>query len=409
MSALDVIKSQNFTEINKLFKRPVFKVAQADAIKQYHIEQHDIFDTVKRPYRKISRDTGRKDSNDNPIRQDILVDVVRVGISWQDTITETRVGFILSNPVTTNVIWDTESNKEKQLVNLVEKIQNDNKMDYKNKEILRRKLSELEVAEIWYFIDQGEGEKPRYTLRCKIVSPELGDTLYPLFDKNGSLIAFRRDYVLNDGQKDVSYSDVYTDEFEYKYINQQGWKLDPNIVAVSKETGELIPKNPVPNIAGKMLINYYQQTEPCWSKVQSMISRHETLISNHGGMNDKFGNPLFVVSGEIQGEIIDNTTGSVMQMENGATAQYAELSSEPQSISLEITNLERFIRLMSKTPDMSIQAMASIGNVASASLEIMLNDPHIAVRNEEESFGIGLQRRLNIIKPQLLLPLCLKT
>jgi hypothetical protein len=121
MSALDVIKSQNFTEINKLFKRPVFKVAQADAIKQYHIEGHDVFDPVKRPWRKISRDTGRKDSNDNPIRQDILVDVVRVGISWQDTITETRVGFTLSNPVTTNVIWDTESDKENNLLSWLKK------------------------------------------------------------------------------------------------------------------------------------------------------------------------------------------------------------------------------------------------------------------------------------------------
>jgi SPP1 family phage portal protein len=398
MSALDVIRTMDFKEINKLFKRPVFKVAQTDALKQYHVEQHDVFDQVKRPYRKISRDTGRKDTNDNPIRQDVLVDVVRVGISWQDTITETRVGFTLSNPVTTNVIWDTESDKEKQLVKLVEKIQNDNKMDYKNKEILRRKLSEMEVAEIWYFIDQGEGEKPRYTLRCKIVSPELGDTLYPLFDKNGSLIAFRRDYVLSDGQKDISYSDVYTDEFEYKYVNKQGWILDPDIVAISKETGEMIPANPVPNVAGKMLINYYQQSEPCWAKVQTMINRHETITSNHGGMNDKFGNPLFIVAGEIQGEIVDNTTGSVMQMENGATAQYAQLASEPQSISLEQTNLEKFIHKMSKTPDISFEEMKGIGNVAGVALELMFLDAHIGVKNEEESFGIGLQRRLNIIK-----------
>jgi SPP1 family phage portal protein len=397
MSALEIIKLQDFKEIQKLFKRPVFKVSKADAMKQYQVSEHDVLSNVKRPYRKISRDTGRKDTEGNVIRQDVLVDVVRVGISWQDTITETRVGFTLSTPITTNVIWDTESDKEKQLVKLVEKIQNDNKMDYKNKEILRRKLSELEVAEIWYFVETGE-TKPAYTLRCKIVSPQLGDELYPLFDKNGSLIAFRRDYVLNDGQKDIKYSDVYTDEFEYKYVNRDGWILDPDIVAVSKETGELVPANPVPNIVGKMLINYYQQLEPCWAKVQTMISRHETITSNHGGMNDKFGNPLFIVSGEIQGEIIDNTTWSVMQVENGATAQYAQLASEPQSIKLEQENLEKFIHKMSKTPDISFEQMKGIGNVAGVALELMFLDAHIGVKNEEETFGIGLQRRLNIIK-----------
>jgi len=281
---------------------------------------------------------------------------------------------------------------------LVERIQNDNKMDYKNKEILRRKLSELEVAVIWYYINTDD-PKQKFALKSKIISPELGDTLYPLFDVNGTMIAFRRDYKLADGAKMIEHSDIYTAEFEYKYIKKEGsWILDPDIVAKSVEIGDYVLSNPIPNAAKKILIEYYCQKRPVWHNVQSMIDRHETLTSNHGGMNDKFGAPIFIVAGEIQGEIIDNATGSVMQLENGATADYANLASEPQSISLEQTNLEKFIYTMSQTPDITFGQMKELGNISGVALKLLFMDAHMAVFAEEESFGIGLQRRLNIIK-----------
>jgi len=348
--------------------------------------------------RKIKIDSTTKDSLGNVIWIDKWIDVVRVGIPWQNIITERRVGFTLSHPVKTNVIWDTGSEKEKQLVKLVEQIQNDNKMDYKNKEILRRKLSELEVAVIWYYVVTDD-PKHKFTLNSKIISPELGDTLYPLFDMNGTMISFRRDYKLSEGGKDIEHSDLYTADFEYKYIKREGsWIIDPDAKAKSIETGVYVPANPVPNPAKKILIEYYNQKKPIWYNVQSMINRHEMLTSNHGGMNDKFGAPIFTVAGEIQGEIIDNAQGSLMQLENGATAQYAQLASEPQSISLEQTNLEKFIYTMSQTPNISFDQMMTIGQMSGFAAEMIFTDSHMGVRMEEETFGIGLQRRLNIIK-----------
>ncbi|HCT86135.1 MAG TPA: hypothetical protein DF296_13170 [Candidatus Margulisbacteria bacterium] len=398
MTALEVIKSQDFKEIEKLFIRQVDTGIQAEAIKQYNIDTHDVFDPAIRPMRKIKIDSTTKDSLGNVIWIDKWIDVVRVGIPWQNIITERRVGFTLSHPVKTNVIWDTGSEKEKQLVKLVEQIQNDNKMDYKNKEILRRKLSELEVAVIWYYVVTDD-PKHKFTLNSKIISPELGDTLYPLFDMNGTMISFRRDYKLSEGGKDIEHSDLYTADFEYKYIKREGsWIIDPDAKAKSIETGVYVPANPVPNPAKKILIEYYNQKKPIWYNVQSMINRHEMLTSNHGGMNDKFGAPIFTVAGEIQGEIIDNAQGSLMQLENGATAQYAQLASEPQSISLEQTNLEKFIYTMSQTPNISFDQMMTIGQMSGFAAEMIFTDSHMGVRMEEETFGIGLQRRLNIIK-----------
>lgn len=404
-TALEVIQLQVFDDINKLFVRPKFKVTPEDAIKQFKVSEHDVLiDKVKRPMQEVAiKSKTLKDDNGDPVTVTKYVDVVRVAIPWQEDITEKRIAFTLATPVKTDVIWFKETDKEKELVKMVERIQNDNKMDYKNKEILRRKLSECEVAVIWYYVDLGEGSVPRFTLSCKIVSPELGDILYPLFDQFGKMIAFRRDYKLTVGSKDIEHCDIYTAEFEYKYVKaQEGWILDPEIVQLVKndlsgET-ELIPTNPVPNVALKILVEYYQQTAPVWNNVQTMIDRHEEVTSNHGDMNNKFGAPIFVIAGEFSSEVDNNKTGSILQLENGATADYAQLSSEPASIKLEQDNLDKYIHKMSQTPNISFDQMLTIGQMSGFAATMLFTDPHMAVRKEEETFGIGLQRRLNIIK-----------
>jgi len=395
----EVIAAMNYPDIVKLFKRPSFNGEQESFLKQYKVSEHDVFDETKRPKREVNRDTGRKDENGQPIMQKVLVDVVRVGIPWQKIITERRVGFMLSDPVKTTAIYagGEPTEKEKQLVKMVEKIQNDNKMDYKNKEILRRKLSECEVAVIWYFVPTNDPAQ-KFTLNSKVLSPELGDTLYPLFDFEGNMISFCRDYKINNGEKDIQHSDIYTPEFEYKYVDLgQGYVLDTEAAGLNA-SGEPSFINPIPNIAQKLLIEYYWQPQPVWHDEQYMIDRHETLTSNHGGMNDKFGAPVMAISGAITSIEANNQAGSLLQLENGATADYLNLSSEPQSISLEQTNLEKYIYSMSQTPNISFQGMKGLGNLSGVALKLMFLDAHMAVMTEEETFGIGLQRRLNIIK-----------
>ena len=53
---------------------------------------------------------------------------------------------------------------------------------------------------------------------------------------------------------------------------------------------------------------------------------------------------------------------------------------------------------MSQTPDISFEQMKGLGNITGIALKMLFLDAHMAVNVEEETFGIGLQRRLNIIK-----------
>lgn len=393
MAVIDIIKSQDITEIKKLFKRTTFDYDQAKAINEYKVEKHDIFDTSIRKAKVIKKGTGEVDSNGVEVTTTTNVEPARIGMSFQQLIVDRRVGFMLSIPVTIQPTYSSENQKEKDLVKMVERIQNDNKMDYLNKEIAERLMSEMEVAEVWYLVETGE-PKPKFTLRCNIWSFDLGDTLYPLKDAFGNMIAFARNYKLKEGEKDIEHFDVYTADFEYHYVNRDStWQLD----TITDENGTAKP-NPVPNLVRKIMIVYHSQKKPEWANQASAINRLETSKSNHADMNDYFGSPILAVEGEVRGFAQKGEQGKIMELVEGSKAAYLALNSPPESIKMEQENLKEDIYTLSQTPDISFKAMTGMGTIAQFTMKAFFMDAHMAVAKKEQIFGIGLQRRINIIK-----------
>lgn len=394
MDIRGLIKLNDFKKIEEAFTagKPSFEISQEDAIKQYKVEKHNIFDTTKRPDKPVYDDQGRLEK---------LVPVARIGIPFQELIVERRVGFTLSIPVKTEATYsETDNEKEKNLVALIDRIQDDNKMDYKNKEILRRLLSEMECAEVWYFVSTGE-VKPKFSLKVKILSPDLGDTLYPLFDSTGDMIAFARKYQLKEEgyDKKVDHFDIYLPEAEYKYVNRgEKWDLD-RVMGKDDEGEEVqINANPIPSAVKKIMIIYHSQKKPEWHKVQSSIERQEELFSNHADMNDYFGAPILTISGDVSGTGDKKESGKMILLAENAKAAFLALNSPPESIKMEIDNNDKTIYSQSQTPDISFGTMKGMGTIAQFTMKAFFMDAHMAVSNVEERFGIGLQRRLNLIK-----------
>lgn len=396
-----IIESKDFSKIELMFKgaKPEFGVNQEEAIKQYKVDKHDIYDKNKRPDKTVNKNspTGERDESGNLKTIATQVPVARIGLSYQELIVDRRVGFMLTIPVTNEAIYvDKESKKEKELVALVDRIQNDNKMDYKNKEIARRLMSEMEVAELWYFVENKE-EKPRFTLKVKILSPDLGDTLYPLFDKNGDMVAFGRAYKLKEDDKDIEHFDVYTSELEYKYINKNdAWALDTEAVSYTAEGEKTV--NPIPNTVKKIMVVYHSQHKPEWFNVQSLIDRREVLSSKHADMNDYFGSPLLKVKGQVTGYAQKGEEGKVMEISENGDASYLSWDSSPESVKNEKEDIKNDIFELSQTPDISFNSMKGMGTIAQFTMKAFFMDAHMAVSNKEEIFGIGLQRRINLIK-----------
>lgn len=391
MTLDELIQAGNFSQIEAAFRaqKPKFDIEQTKAISQYNVSEHDIFNEVLRPNKKIVKDTGQKNANDEPVLTTASVNVARVGVPFQKIIITRRVGFMLSDPVKMEPIYTDGSESEVALVKLVERIQNDNKTDYKNKEIARRMMSEMECAEIWYFVENPiPGQASKFSLKMKILSPDLGDSLFPYFDETGDMIAFARGYKLLEEGKEVEHYDIYTPQAEYKYVNRGGWKLEDT------------PGKPgvVPNPVGKIMAVYYSQKAPEWNDVQSMIDRFETIISNHADTNDYFGSPILTVIGEVLGYAQKGETGKILELSKESQASYLALSSEPESVKMEQTNLEKLIYTMSQTPDITFGQMKDLGSISGVALKLLFLDAHMAVKNKEEDFGIGLQRRINILK-----------
>jgi SPP1 family phage portal protein len=395
MTIIDIIKSGDVNEIKKLFKRTTFLYDQATAIKEFKVDEHDIFDASVRKMKTIKKGSGEQDANGKEKTTTESVDVARIGLSFQELIVDRRVGFMLSVPVETQAVYedDQETESGKKLVKLVQGIQSENKMDYLNKEIARRMMSEMECAEVWYLVPSGKA-KPQFTLKCKILSPELGDTLYPMFNAYGSMIAFAREYSLIEADKKISHYDVYLPEAEYRYALRDGaWSLD---TLVDGE-GNAIP-NPIPNQVEKIMVVYHTQPKPEWANQASMIERLETSVSNHADMNDYFGSPILTVMGEIMGFASKGEQGKILELHEEAKAAFLNLDSPPESIKMEQENLRNYIHSLSQTPDISFSNLMNIGAISGIALKLMFLDAHLAVSKKEEIFGIGLQRRLNIIK-----------
>lgn len=403
MNALETIQAKEFKAIQSLFSsaKPEIK-DQEKAIDQYKVMDHDVFDNTIRKMKTINKDSGRKDEDGNTVTETEYIEVNRIGLPYEELIVERRIGFLLGNKINLNAIYssDSEANPEKKVFNLIERIWNDNKLDYKNKDIARRSWSELECAELWYLVEDAEGgfwdkvsvalgvKKAQFSLKMKILSPELGDKLYPLYDAYGDLISFAREYsVLEDG-KVITHFDVYTEEYIYKYANRGSWALDNTAIS-----GGVIA-----NAMRKIPIIYYPEKHTEWHRVQSMIGRQETIVSNHGDMNDYFGSPILAVVGELLGFAAKGEQGKVITLAAEAKANYLALESPPESIKMEIENLDKFIFSFSQTPNISFSELKSLGDLSGVALKLLFMDAHMAAQNKIETFGLGIQRRVNLLK-----------
>lgn len=391
MDLKELLQKNDVEKIKKLFSesKPAFEVTTEEAMNQYKVDGHEVNDEDIRKDKLINKDTGEVNAEGEPVTAPTMVPVARVALPFQKLIVERRVGFMLSLPVKHEITSEDNSDKAMELLKQVQTIQDDNKMDYKNKEIARRLMSELEVAEIWYFTEADkEATDKKLQLKMMILSPDQGDELYPLFDLHGDMIAFARGYKVTVDGKAVEHFDVYTTEAEYKYkMTGSKYELDPDE-----------PVNPIPNTVGKIMIIYYRQDLPEWHDIQSMVTRLETLQSNHADMNDYFGSPILAIYGEVQGYAAKGEQGKTLQLNEGAKANYLALASEPKSIESEESRLENLIYAMSQTPDITFEKLKGIGNLSGVALELMFMDAHMAVKCKEEIYGIGLQRRNNLIK-----------
>jgi SPP1 family phage portal protein len=358
-------------------------------LKQYDPKQHKIFDESARPDTPIE-----EEDESDPTKSKIVgyEKVARQPLAYQKKIVLTQAAF-LGKPVM-DAAPDDGKQKEQDLMTILQKIQDDNKMEYKFKKNAKIVLSERECAEIWFTKDAEEGYWDGWPIKAnkqkfsvKLLAYSLGDELFPVFDEFDDMIAFGRQYELTDMEgEQEKFFDLYTAETFYFWMQVDG-KWGP----VEKDA---VVKNPFKKIP----VIYYCVPLTAWDDVQELIEALETIVSDHRDTNDYNGHPIIFAEGQVEGFAHKGEKGKVLIGKNGAKVSYLTWNSAPESIKLEIENLMNFIHTLTHTPDVSFDNLKGLGYFSTIALQTLFMDAHMKAADNEEVFGEGFQRRINYLK-----------
>lgn len=388
------IESQSDMIAELKSKRCIKEVDQEMYAKALNPLEHDVFDKLKRPDKKVKLDVDDSEntktvfSDDNPEAGYRYEPVARIALALQKLIVKRAVAFLFGNKVELDA--ETENDNQNIVLKAVKKVLHNIKDKSLNRKVARSIFSCTECAELWYPVEiknnTSYGFTSNFKLRCAIFSPLLGDKLYPYFDETGDMVAFSREFSLVDGKKvKREYFETYTDS------NHFMWMIGP-------KGYEIVEGYPKEIKIGKIPIVFGYQPQVEWSDVQVLIDRLEKLLSNFADTNDYHAAPKIFVQGEVKGFSKKGESGAILEGEEGATAQYLSWQNAPESVKLEIDTLLRMIYTITQTPDISFESIKGLSSISGVALKLLFMDAHLKVADHQEVFDEYLQRRINIIK-----------
>lgn len=375
----------NIDEINPLDVAPDQKLValQKSAKEQLNIADHNVMSTADRPDKRVYVPTGEKDENGEDKTVLKIESVNRIPVPLQKIIVKRRVAFM--NVKNIKLLAQIETDEEQRMFDFVNKIREDNKLRYRESQVARKLLEDLQVAKLYYFEEGDTNSYPKKNrgasklrMRMRILAPSLGDTLIPIFDGFGSMVMFIRKYQDQD-ENDIT--EVFTSEYINVYTNDE---LD------TERSGA--------NLLGKIPIVYYSLNETVWNDVQPMIERLENLISNFADTVDYNGAPILVAKGTILGFSERGERGKVFELEGeGAGLDYVNWDSAPEAIKLEKDTLIELIFSCSQTPNITFEQMKGLGGLSGVGMDRVFLDAQLAANDLiDGGYGESTQRDINL-------------
>jgi len=352
-------------------------------------ENHEVMDESIRKKREIKYDSEIIDPNTG--EKTLLTrweEVTRLPSAVEKNIINWSVTMAAGVPV--QPISKPKNETEEVMAAMVEHELEANKVDFKDKEVLRLLGTYKRVAEIWfseecdadYWGDLGEF---KYRMRLMLLSYETGDTLFPLFDDMRDFIGLTREYKIKDDEgKEYEMFDLFTVDQRFTY------KQTGNDWAIEKD---------VKTKYGKLNVIYYEQDRTEYADIIQKRKRLETLQSDVSEQNLATGSPIIVTS-KLLGMNPRGETGKILEVEDGGKVEILQATGAPEAIKLEWDNLKKDINFETSTPDMSIFEAQSMGaNVPGVTIKLRFLPAILKALNKQSGeWGTGIQRRYNFLK-----------
>lgn len=396
MTLEEIYKLEPKARLNELKRRKTELPNAIELMKDWDEKQHAVMDEKLRPKRRVMvEDEIRNEKNEvtKPAKYE-LRDVNRISIPIEQDIVNIHTAFTVGVEPKMEIEGNDESHKS--VFEILKTIFRQNKIKFQNKRLVRSWLSEQEVAEYWYTVEDskwwdkifkmilksvGIKSEAKRKFKSVIWSPFRGDKLYPYFDDNGDLIVISREYESTevDGQNKVTM---------FMSIDKQNVTMYKN-GEYQKEFKHMFDKIPV---------MYMYRPDSYCKKIKPMRERFETLLSNFADCLDFNFFPKLAASGVVEGVLGRNSGSEIIQLENGAEISYLTWQQSPEMAKLEFDNLTERMYGMTNTPRITFENLKGTGNAFSGvSFKYVFMSAHMAVSNHAEDVEEFLQRRVNFL------------
>jgi SPP1 family phage portal protein len=276
-------------------------------------------------------------------------------------------------------------------------------MDSKLLEATILKFSQTQVAVQFYIADSEKtsllnkvlaflGMKTQAKeIKAKVLDNTKG-IMTPYFDASGDMIAFMWEYKSTEDGKDLSNVQIW-DQKNYYYLN-------------NKDGGFILQSNPIPHGFDRIPVVYDYQNEPQWYTVRSAVDRHEVALSKLGDANDYSGHPILLTYGEVKTMPLKEESGKHFNIpisiddegkEIRGDVKFLEATTAPESNKLELDKLEDAIAYGSGVPNLSLDKLKSLGNVAEKTVKLMFLATNVKASLKQLETQTFIERCLNII------------
>ncbi|WP_138481585.1 phage portal protein [Dyadobacter bucti] len=388
MKNINEILAQGSTTdiIDELKKKNIVVPKWEELVKEYEPKLHAIIaDKAKYPDKPIY------DNNDNIIKTE---PITRVAIGLQKLAVKRMSEFMFTipaNPICEDA--DTDKQIEEQFTAL-KKVLKKNKWKTLNKKRCKIISSQCEQATYWYVVQGKEkhnlyGFETTFKLKCAVFCPENGDTLFPLFDEMGDMIAFSREFAIQDGDKKTQYFETWTSDKYIRWRQESGseWTVDtpPTVIQI-----------------GKIPLVYGYRKNPIWDDADNgKVSEIELLLSRNGDIIAYHAAPVLIIKGELAGAPSKSEANKVFTTDTGGGAEYVSWQQSPESVKFQFETLLRMYFTELQLPDLSFENIKGLGAASGEARKWLLADAHLKVGDESEIYEDIIDREYSIIKAYL--------
>lgn len=307
------------------------------ALKEYNISGHAI---MERPDKTL-------------IKGDIVTSW-NLPIAYQKKIVQSAVAFLYGKQIKLK----QESQGTDKAFKMLTDLRKEMRMASKDQKCAEITMSETECVKLFVpyrdsNADKTDLKKPN-SVKCILLAKSLGDTIYVSFDSFGVLRAVARGYKIKVNNKNIEHFDVYMADNIYKSEKSSGsWD-------VTTET----------NIIGKIPMIWQNQDEAEWATVQTLIDRREFLTSSRADNNDRSGDPILLLEGDVVSLPEAKKAGKVIQLGVGGKASYLVPQMSIDMVKDEKEDLKELIHYLTDTPDLSMDKMTSLGLTSGKAIEM---------------------------------------